>query len=92
MSLLFPQADLTASKQSKVWVGDGIPAIPQKLHTRILNWEFVDLAELRPIGALVKANPVPDPQRFIILPGLEVARASKKPIEDILTWISCFTT
>ena len=94
MSLLFPQAELVASKQAKVWVGDGLPAIPKKLHTRILNWECIDLAELRPVGRapLDKMNPVPDPQHFIIMPGMEVTRATKKSMEDILTWVQCFTT
>ena len=92
MSLLFPQAELVASKQAKVWVGDGLPATLKKLHTHILNWKCVDLAELRPVGPLDKMNPVPDPQRFIIMPGMEVTRAAKKSIEDILTWVQCFTT
>ena len=90
MSLLFPQAGAASAKMPKVWVGDGLPAIPKKLHTRMLNWEFVDLTELRPVGTLEKLNPEPDPHRYIIMPGLEVARASKKPIEDIQTWIQCF--
>ena len=91
MSLLFPQAELVASKQAKVWVRDGLPTIPKKLHTRILNCECVDLAELCPVGPLDKINPVPDPQQFIIMPGMEASRAAKKSIEDILTWVQCFT-
>ena len=56
MTLLFPQAELVAHKQAKVWVGDALPVIPKKLHTRILNWECIDLAELRPVGPLDKMN------------------------------------
>ena len=63
MSLLFPQAGTAAAKLPKVWVGDRLPAIPKKLHTRMLNWEFVDLSELRPVGTLEKLNPDPDPHR-----------------------------
>ena len=44
------------------------------------------------MGPLDKMNPVPDPQRSIIMPGMEVTRAAKKSIEDILTWVQCFTT
>ena len=66
--------------------------IPKKIHTCILNWEYVDLPELPPVGALDKMNPVPDPQGFIIMPGHEVTRAAKKSIEYILTWVQCFTT
>ena len=43
-------------------------------------------------GPLDKMNPVPDPQQFIIMPGMEVTRSAKKSIEDILTWVQCFTT
>ena len=89
MSLLLPHAEGAAnsSKQSKIWIGDGLPAIPMRLHDRIINWEFVDLAELKPAGVLESLHPEPDPQRYIILPGLEVARARKKPIEEIGQWI-----
>ena len=90
MSLLFPQVGTASAKMPNVWMGGGLPVIPKKLHTRMLNWEFVDLTELRPVGTLEKLNPEPDPHRYIIMPGLEVARASKKLIEDIQTWIQCF--
>ena len=92
MSLLFPHAEGAAnsSKQSKIWIGDGPPAIPKRLHDRMINWEFVDLVELKPAGVLESLHPEPDPQRYIILPGLEVARARKKPIEEIRWWIQCF--
>ena len=90
MSVLFPQAGTGGAKQPKVWVGDGLPAIPRKLHARMLNWEFVDMAELRPVGTLEKFNPDPDPQQYVIMPGLEVARVARKPVEDIQTWIQCF--
>ena len=29
--------------------------------------------------------------RYVILPGLEVARAKKKSVEDVWTWTMCFT-
>ena len=40
------------TKQSKVWIGDGLPTIPRKLHDRMVQWEFIDLSELRPVGPL----------------------------------------
>ena len=54
----------------------------------MVNWVLV---ELKPAGVLESLNPEPDPQWYIILPGLEVARARKKPIEEIGRWIQCFT-
>ena len=89
MSLILPQVENTAG-QTKVWVGDGLPPIPKKLHERILKWEFIELSELLPPGALEKIQPELEPQKFIIMPGLEVARPRKKPIESITQWIRCF--
>ena len=92
MSLLLPHAEGVAnsSKQSKIWIGDVFPAIPKRLYDRMINWEFVDLAELKPARVLESLHPEPDPQHYIILPGLEVARARKKPIEEIGRWIQGF--
>ena len=89
MSLLVPQSELEASKLPKVWVSDGLPAIP-RTYEKILWWEFVDMAELQPVGELEKLSAEPDPHRFVSLPGLEVAQARKKPTRDVLTWVQCF--
>ena len=90
MSLLVPQSELEAAKLPKVWVGDELPSIPRKTYDKILRWEFVDMVELQPVGVLDKLSLEPDPHHFVILPGLEVAQARKKPIQDLLTWIQCF--
>ena len=37
MSLLIPQSELMTAKLPKVWVGDGLPAIPRKLYDNILR-------------------------------------------------------
>jgi hypothetical protein len=72
--LLLPKQG-PGARENKVWIGDGLPAIPKKVYEKIANWEFVDLAELKPAGTLDAINPDPDPQKYIILPGLEIARA-----------------
>ena len=87
LNLLLPKSGSVA-KEKKVWIGNGLPAIPKKIHDKIANWEFIDL---EPAGTLDSLNPEPDPQNFIILPGLEIARARCKPIKDIITWVQCFT-
>ena len=38
------------------------------------------MADLQPVGVLDKLSLEPDPHRFVILPGLEVALACKKLI------------
>ena len=72
------------------WIGESLPAIPQRLLEKLQRWEFADLAELRPLGATEALNPDPDPQRHIILPGLEVSRPKKKQVTDIISWTQCF--
>ena len=42
------------------------------------------MAELQPVGVLEKLSAEPDPHRFVILTGLDVAQARKKPIRDAL--------
>ena len=39
-----------------------------------------------------KMSAAPDPQRFIVMPGLEVDRVARKPIGDIVTWMQWFVT
>ncbi len=91
LSWLLPQGGTgPASRLPKVWVGDGLPAIPKKLHERMTKWEFVELAEIRPAGSLDAVNPEPDPQQYIITRDLEISRARRKPIKDISTWVQCF--
>ena len=72
------------------WIGESLPAIPQCLLEKLQRWEFADLAELYPLGANEALNPEPDPQRHIILPGLEVSRPKKKQVTDIISWTQCF--
>ena len=91
VNLWLPQAAQGgAGKTQKVWVGDGFPSIPKKVHDRIIAWEYVDLGDLRQAGTWEALNPEPDPQQVVILQGIEVARAKRKPVKDIYTWIQCF--
>ena len=55
------------------------------IHDKIANREFIDLADLKPGGTFNSLNSDLDPQNYIILPGLEMARAHHKPIKDIIT-------
>ena len=44
------------SEQQGVCIGEALPPVPEKLVTRIYQWEFIDMAELLP-EALVGARP-----------------------------------
>ena len=78
------------TKQSKVWIGDGLPTIPKKLHDRMLHWEFTDVSELRPVGPPESIKQKQETQNYIIGPGFKVAKAKNRQIEDISTWLQCF--
>ena len=80
-----------ASKQTKVWVGDGLPTVPKKLYDRTLQWEFIDLSELRPVGPLESIKKDQETQSYIIGPGFKVAKVRNKQNEDISTWLQCFS-
>ena len=89
LDLLLPKQG-PSTRETKVWIGDGLPAIPKKVYNIIASWEFDDLSELKPAGTLDAINPDPDPQKYIVLPGLEITQARRKPIRDIIMWIQCF--
>ena len=55
-----------------------------------MNWEYVELAKLRQAGTLDTLNRETEAQKYIIMPGLEITRANRKPIKDISTWVQCF--
>ena len=45
------------------------------------------MEELQPLGSIECQSPEPDPARYVILSGLELAKAKKKVVLDVHTWI-----
>ena len=72
-------------------MGNGFPPLAKRLVEWIQALEFVDMADLQPAQWQEVLDPEPDPRCYVILPGLEVARAKKKSVEDVRTWTMCFT-
>ena len=62
-------------------LGDGLPPIPAKIATRILNGEFLDVVDL-----LSKAW---SPRKGDKSAGKKGAKA-KKQLEDIQVWLQCY--
>ena len=58
------------------------------LYSRVVEWNFIDLAELQPQGALETIQQEPD-QKLLVLAagGLQLTKSRKKPIKDLST---CF--
>ena len=67
-------------------MGEGLPSIPAKRQERILHWEYIDFADLRPLGAsgFKVSNRETGPQKLIVLPGMEVTKAKRKPVDTLM--------
>ena len=92
MSDLLGKEGPSGSGATKVYLGSGFPPLPKKLAECIQILKFVDMAELRPVQWQEVLEPEPDPHKFVILPGLEIAKAKRRPVEDVHTWSMSFTT
>ena len=78
-------------RQSRVWLGEGLGTISRRTYEAMMKWQFVDLAEFRPRGALEKVQVEEDTEKLVVLPGFEVSgQARKKPITSIAVWSQCF--
>ena len=76
---------LTKSKEEKpteldMWIGETLPPLSDKLVTRILRWEFIEMAELRPYVE----------SEITAVRGQTSQNVKKQPVTDILTWLQCF--
>ena len=91
MSLINAHESLNvASKTSIVWLGEGLGSIPKRVHERMLRWEFMDMADLRPRSSAEPALAETDTEKLVILPGFEVSQLWKKPVNNFITWVQCF--
>ena len=66
-----------------MFIGTGLPPVPQKMVVKIQSKEFVDMSELLPncLGCL-KTGQITDDQA--------TSRPTKRYISTILAWIQCF--
>ena len=86
LSQLIPE---TSSLQDQVFVGDGLPMVPKCLYSRMLEWKFIDLAELQSQEALETVQQETD-QKLLVLPagGLQLAKSSIKHMNPVLCGLS----
>ena len=80
----------TPIKATRVWLGEGLGSVTKRAYDKMIKWEYLDLAELRPWTAYDMVVGDADSERLVVLPGLEVTQARKKPIYSILVWCQCF--
>ncbi len=66
--------------------------MPKKPFDCMVQWEFVDLAELLPQSSAHDATtPEVDPHRFMLFPGSEFFKPKKRQINSISDWVRAFT-
>ena len=63
-----------------IYIGEGLPPVPQKLAERIRRWEYVEMAELLPELWTAKLE---DPPK-------QSAARRKSQVTDLVTWTQCF--
>ena len=68
-----------------VYVGDGVPPVPEKLASKIRRGEFVEMGELLPEFWSHTKGEEGEPSR-------ETKSRKTRKVTDIFTWIQCFGT
>ena len=92
MSLIKAHESLSApSKASRVWLGEGLGSIPKRVQERMMRWEFMDMSDFRPRSSLDPATAELNTEKIVVLPGFEVSQPRKKPVNNFLTWVQCFS-
>ena len=83
----------SATMGERVFIGNGLPALPKKLLTKIRNWEYVELADLLPAphSAGDPYGNGPPAARFPLFPGCEVVRHKRRQITSISQWTQALT-
>ena len=74
-----------------MWLGDGLGTIPKDVYERMLKWEVMDMNDFRPRSANDQPVSDSDTEKLLVLPGFEVCQPRKKPVDDIFSWIQCFS-
>ena len=91
ISLLSAQSSLSStSKAPRVWLGDGLGSLPKRVHDRMMKWEFMDMQDFR-LRSSPQTFQEGETQTLVALPGFELAQPRKKPIDNIITWVQCFS-
>ena len=83
-------ASLAKRASEEVPVGYGLPAIPKRLHDKMLTWEYIDLAELPPARAMPKEPALAATGNIWLVQSTDLAKSQKRLIPEITTWVQCF--
>jgi len=67
----------------EVPVGYGLPAIPKRLHEKMLAWEYINLAELPPARAMQREPSLATMGNVWLVQSTDLAKSQKCLIPDI---------
>ena len=81
-----PAVPAATASDPSLFAADGICPLPEQLRKKILNLEYVDMAELRPESWLFHS----DTDSATPLQGLFQRR--KEPVTDLAVWIQCYAS
>ena len=82
-------AEASKKATEEVSVGWGLPPIPRRLYDKMLSGEYVDLAELPPARVMPR-EPSLSAGNIWLVHSTELAKAQKKMVPDVGTWVQCF--
>ena len=82
--------ETAGGRSSRVWLGEGLGAVSKKVYDRVLRWEYVDFQDFKPGTGAEKDVTGIECEKLVVLPGVEVAQSSRKPILSIFTWVQCY--
>ena len=74
----------------RVWPGDGLGSLPKRIHDRMVKWELMDMQDFCHRITL-QVYHERDTQTLVALPGFELMQPCKKAIDNIFTWVQCYS-
>ena len=88
MKLLLPKQETV--KQPRLLLGRVSQQFPSGSIIRFYTGNLWTLLTMHAPVSAETLNADMDPQKVIVLPGLEVSKAKKKAVQDIWVWSQCF--
>ena len=64
--------------------------VVSKMYDQILRWESIDFWDFQTRTGAEKDVTGIEYEKLVVLPGLEVALSTQKPILSIITWVQCY--
>ena len=89
VATVMPASAITpaATQIGSIFLGEGICPLPEHIRKKILNLEYVDMADLRPESWLM-ASDTDNANNSLA----SLFRHRKQPVTDIAVWVQCYSS